>query len=108
MKAEGTPSDDPRLVFLTRLVQLACSARTQLRDQRFQFPAASTEMMSVVYPCLMGCLFDADDREDPSAVQPGALLAVIERRSNWRIQPKFSVFAAVIVSFGSAASYGSA
>lgn len=71
MKAEGSPSNDTTLVFLTRLIQLACSVRSLLREHRFQFPHASTDMLTVVYPCLMGCLFDADDRVDPSVVQPG-------------------------------------
>ena len=71
MKAEGRPSDDSSLVFLTRLVQLACSARTQLREHRFHFLPASTDMMSTVYPCLIDCLIDAEDREDASAVVPG-------------------------------------
>ncbi|MCJ1461801.1 Cofactor of BRCA1 [Pseudocyphellaria aurata] len=78
IKAEGQPSHDDHLVFLTRLIQLACSARTQLRDNRYSFAPASNEMMSVVYPCLIDCLIDAEDRPDPSAVVPGQHLALCQ------------------------------
>ncbi|KAK9803792.1 hypothetical protein WJX73_009326 [Symbiochloris irregularis] len=70
LDSEGSPSDDGPLVFLTRLMQLACSARMQLREQRFSLPQASPQMMSVVYPALMGALMDAEGRSDPAAVLP--------------------------------------
>ena len=45
--------EDDELVFITRMVQLACSARAQLREGRFGFPAASSTLLKKLYPTLM-------------------------------------------------------
>ena len=45
--------EDDELVFITRLVQLACSARAQLREKSFGLPAASSTLLKKLYPTLM-------------------------------------------------------
>ena len=51
--------DDEDLVFLTRLIQLACSARAVLKHGG-SFPPASQGLITRLYPALMAaCLADA-------------------------------------------------
>ena len=45
--------EDDELVFITRLVQLACSARAQLREKSSGLPAASSTLLKKLYPTLM-------------------------------------------------------
>ena len=45
--------EDDELVFITRLVQLACSARAQLREKSIGLPAASSTLLKKLYPTLM-------------------------------------------------------
>ena len=55
----GQAGEDEDLVFLTRLIQLACGARAQLK-QGGSFPPASQGLIKRLYPALMAaCLADA-------------------------------------------------
>ena len=63
------PGDDEDLVFVTRLIQLACSARAILKHGG-GFPAASLGLITRLYPALMAaCLADATAYTGTPAVQ---------------------------------------
>jgi len=56
--AGGTPATLQELEMVTRLIQLALSARPQLQERRYHLPEASNLVMRSFYP-LMGA-FMAD------------------------------------------------
>mmetsp|Transcript_15476 Transcript_15476/g.43334 ORF Transcript_15476/g.43334 Transcript_15476/m.43334 type:complete len:687 (+) Transcript_15476:362-2422(+) len=54
VKTLKLPADNNDLVFVTRLLQLAMSARTQLHERRYTFPDASNLILRSLYP-LINC-----------------------------------------------------
>lgn len=79
MEAEQSPSDDPDLVFLTSLLQLAVGTRAMLRSRRFSFPAADHELLHSFYPALMNFMLEVqiqDPDEPDGALCPVPSLAV--------------------------------
>ena len=69
MEAEQSASDDPDLVFLTSLLQLAVGCRSMLRSRRFSFPAADPELLHSFYPLIMNFMLEVQiqDLNEPDS-----------------------------------------
>ena len=65
VEAEQSASDDPDLVFLTSLLQLAAGCRAMLRSRRFSFPAADPELLHSFYPLIMNFMLEVQI-QDPN------------------------------------------
>ena len=65
VEAEQSASDDPDLVFLTSLLQLAAGCRSMLRSRRFSFPAADPELLHSFYPLIMNFMLEVQI-QDPN------------------------------------------
>ena len=72
VKSQNVPSQDKDLVFVTRLLSLAISARFMLREQSFIFPEPSTKALTVLYPSVASLMLEAELREVEDAIKPGS------------------------------------
>lgn len=63
VESEGSPSQDPSVIFLTRLLQLAVASRTMLRERQYCFPAASDQLLKTFYPILSTFILEVQLRE---------------------------------------------
>jgi hypothetical protein len=53
------PADSKDLLFVTRLAELALSARPQLREKRYSFPEPSSLLVRTFYPIICEYIADA-------------------------------------------------
>lgn len=65
-EAQGVPSEDEDLVFLTRLLQLAVGCRQMLKEKRYAFPPVKMELAGDFFAILIGFSMEAalDDSYD--------------------------------------------
>jgi len=86
------PKDDPELILLTRMLTLAVSVRSMLRDQQFYFPESNPEILVTLYPMIAEMMLEAElrDTEEEVVNDPNAAASHPKELVNVMIRDEIS------------------